>query len=192
MMEYLLLFISASLVNNLILSRFLGICPFIGVSRTFSTAIGMSFAVAFVMMMSSAITWLVNTLVLAPFQLAYMQTIVFILVIASFVQLVEMIIEKTSPDLYAALGIFLPLMATNCAILGVALINVQQGFGFISMLVFTLGSAVGFGLALILFTGLRERITFSDVPPAFKGAPIAFIAAGILSLAFMGFAGLVK
>ena len=191
-MEYLLLFISASLVNNLILSRFLGICPFMGVSRTFSTAIGMSFAVAFVMMMSSAITWLVNTLVLAPFQLAYMQTIVFILVIASFVQLVEMIIEKTSPDLYAALGIFLPLMATNCAILGVALINVQQGFGFISMLVFTLGSAVGFGLALILFTGLRERITFSDVPPAFKGAPIAFIAAGILSLAFMGFAGLVK
>jgi electron transport complex protein RnfA len=191
-MEYLLLFISASLVNNFILSRFLGICPFMGVSRTFSTSVGMSFAVAFVMMTSATITWLVNALVLVPFDLTYLRTIVFILIIASLVQFVEMVIEKTSPELYAALGIFMPLMATNCAILGVVLINVQKTLGFISMLVFTLGSAAGFGLALILFAGLRERITFSDVPAAFRGMPVALIMAGILSLAFMGFAGLVK
>ena len=191
-MEYILLFISASLVNNLILSRFLGICPFIGISKSFSTAFGMSAAVTFVMCVSSAVTWLINNLLLAPYELGYLHTVVFILVIASFVQFVEMVTEKTSPELYAALGIFLPLITTNCAILGVVLINIQQELGFIKMLVFTFGSAMGFGLALILFAGLRERLLFSDVPKVFKGTPIAFITAGILALAFMGFSGLVK
>lgn len=191
-MSYILLFISAALVNNFVLSRFLGICPFMGVSRSISTAMGMSFAVTFVMCVSSAITWIINTALLVPHDLAYLQTILFILIIASLVQFVEMVIEKTSPGLYAALGIFLPLITTNCAILGVALINVQQGLNFIQMLFFTAGSATGFGIALVLFAGLRERIAFSDVPAAFKGMPAAFIAAGILALAFMGFAGLVK
>ncbi len=191
-MEYMLLFISASLVNNFILSRFLGICPFMGVSKSFSTAFGMSAAVTFVMCVASAVTWLINRLVLAPNGLDYLRTVVFILVIAALVQFVEMVMEKSSPDLYAALGIFLPLITTNCAVLGVVLINIQQGLGFIQMLVFTFGSAAGFGLALILFAGLRERLLFSDVPKAFKGAPIAFITAGILALAFMGFSGLVK
>ncbi|MDR2883938.1 MAG: electron transport complex subunit RsxA [Deferribacteraceae bacterium] len=192
MMEYLLLFVSASLVNNFILSRFLGICPFMGVSRTLDTAMGMSFAVAFVMTVSAAVTWVINAFVLVPFELVYLQTIVFILVIASLVQFVEMVIEKSSPELYAALGIFLPLITTNCAILGAVLINVQQDFGFIKMLVFTLGSSVGYGIALVLFAGLRERVAFSNVPTSFKGAPVAFVTAGILALAFMGFSGLVK
>ena len=191
-MEYILLFVSASLVNNFILSRFLGICPFMGVSKSFSTAFGMSAAVTFVMCVSSAVIWLVNTLVLAPFGLVYLQIVVFILIIAAFVQFVEMVMEKTSPDLYASLGIFLPLITTNCAVLGVVLMNVQLNMSFVKMLIFTFGSAVGFGLALILFAGLRERLLFSDVPKAFKGAPIAFITAGILALAFMGFSGLVK
>ena len=191
-MEYILLFVSASLVNNFILSRFLGICPFMGVSRSLSTAFGMSFAVAFVMSVSATVTWLINTLILVPFDLNFLQTVVFILIIAALVQFVEMVIEKSSPELYAALGIFLPLITTNCAILGAVLINVQEGFGFIKMLIFTIGSAAGFGLALILFAGIRERIMFSNVPKAFKGMPVAFIAAGILALAFMGFTGLVK
>jgi len=191
-MEYILLFISASLVNNFILSRFLGICPFIGVSKSFSTAFGMSTAVIFVMCVSSAVTWLIHKLALMPFKLEYLQIVVFILIIATFVQFVEMVMEKTSPDLYVALGIFLPLITTNCAILGVVLINIQQRLGFIEMLIFTFGSAVGFGLALILFAGLQERLLFSNVPKAFKGAPISLITAGILALAFMGFTGLAK
>ncbi|MDR0453588.1 MAG: electron transport complex subunit RsxA [Deferribacteraceae bacterium] len=191
-MEYVLLFVSAALVNNLVLNRFWGICPFIGVSKSFDAAYGMSAAVLFVMCVSSVVTWLINGLLLVPYGLGYLQTVVFILVIASLVQFVEMVTEKTSPELYAALGIFLPLITTNCAVFGVSLINIQQGLGFVKMLIFTFGSAIGFGLALVLFAGLRERLLFSDVPKAFKGAPVAFITAGILALAFMGFSGLTK
>jgi electron transport complex protein RnfA len=192
MAELALLFVGAVLVNNFVLSRFLGICPFFGVSRQVDTAIGMSLAVTFVMTVAGVITWIIQYTVLNPFELGYLQTIVFILVIASLVQFVEMVIEKTSPDLYRSLGIFLPLITTNCAILGAAIINIQSGFGFLQMLVFTIGSALGFGLALVLFAGIRERIELSDIPYYFRGVPIAFITAGILALAFMGFSGLVK
>jgi len=191
-MELFLIFIGAVLVNNLVLARFLGICPFFGVSRKVETAIGMSLAVTFVMAVASIITWIVQYSVLDKFGLQYLQTIVFILVIASLVQFVEMVIEKSSPDLYQSLGIFLPLITTNCAILGAAIINIQSGFSFVQMLVFTIGSALGFGLALVLFAGIRERIELSDIPYYFRGMPIAFITAGILALAFMGFSGLVK
>ncbi len=191
-MEYVLLFISASLVNNFILSRFLGTCPFMGVSKSLDTAYGMSFAVAFVMIVSSVATWLFNTLVLIPFDLIYLQTIIFIVIIAVIVQFVEMVVEKNSPELHTAMGIYLPLITTNCAVLGVVLLNVQTGYGFFEMLVFTAGSAVGFGIALILFAGLRERMVFSDTPKAFQGMPVALITASILALAFMGFSGMVK
>ncbi len=192
-MQLFLIFIGAVLVNNLVLARFLGICPFFGVSKKVETAIGMSLAVTFVMAVASIITWIVQYAVLEKFGLQYLQTIVFILVIASLVQFVEMVIEKTSPpDLYQSLGIFLPLITTNCAILGAAIINIQSGFNFVEMLVFTMGSALGFGLALVLFAGIRERIELSDIPYYFRGMPIAFITAGILALAFMGFSGLVK
>ncbi|KAA0256998.1 electron transport complex subunit RsxA [Deferribacter autotrophicus] len=192
MKELILIFISAVLVNNFVLSRFLGICPFFGVSKKLDTAIGMSFAVTFVMTMAGVITWIIQYTVLNPLNLGYLQTIVFILVIASLVQFVEMVIEKTSPALYKSLGIFLPLITTNCAILGAALLNIQFKFNFLQMLVFTIGSSLGFGLALVLFAGIRERIELSDIPFYFRGLPIAFITAGILALAFMGFSGLVK
>ncbi|UOD34071.1 electron transport complex subunit RsxA [Deferribacteraceae bacterium V6Fe1] len=188
----ILIFISAVLVNNFVLSRFLGICPFFGVSKQLETAIGMSMAVTFVMTVAGIVTWIIQYTVLNPFNLSYLQTIVFILVIAALVQLVEMVIEKTSPALYASLGIFLPLITTNCAILGAALLNIQFQYNFVQMLVFTIGSSIGFGLALILFAGIRERIDLSDVPKYFRGLPVAFITAGILALAFMGFSGLVK
>lgn len=191
-MEYILLFISASLVNNFILSRFLGTCPFMGVSKSLDTAYGMSFAVAFVMIVSSVATWLFNTLVLIPFNLIYLQTIIFIVIIAVIVQFVEMVVEKNSPELHTAMGIYLPLITTNCAVLGVVLLNVQTGYGFFKMLIFTAGSAAGFGIALILFAGLRERMIFSDTPKAFQGMPVALITASILALAFMGFSGMVK
>lgn len=192
MSELVLIFIGAVLVNNFVLTRFLGICPFFGVSKQIETAIGMSMAVTFVMAVAGIVTWIIQYAILNPFGLTYLQTIVFILVIASLVQLVEMVIEKTSPALYASLGIFLPLITTNCAILGAALLNVQFKYNFIQMLIFTIGSSVGFGLALILFSGIRERVDLSDVPKYFKGLPVAFITAGILALAFMGFSGLVK
>lgn len=192
MSELVLIFIGAVLVNNFVLSRFLGICPFFGVSKQIETAIGMSMAVTFVMAVAGIVTWIIQYAILNPFGLTYLQTIVFILVIASLVQLVEMVIEKTSPTLYASLGIFLPLITTNCAILGAALLNIQFKYNFIQMLIFTIGSSVGFGLALILFSGIRERVDLSDVPKYFKGLPVAFITAGILALAFMGFSGLVK
>jgi len=191
-MELFLIFIGAAFVNNLVLARFLGICPFFGVSKKVDTAIGMSLAVTFVMAVASIITWIIQYAVLNKFGLQFLQTIVFILVIASLVQFVEMVIEKTSPDLYQSLGIFLPLITTNCAILGAAIINIQSGYGFVEMLVFTIGSALGFGLALVLFAGIREQTELSDVPYYFRGMPIAFITAGILALAFMGFSGLVK
>jgi len=191
-MNLLLLFIGSVLVNNLVLARFLGICPFFGVSKKVETAIGMGLAVTFVMAVASTLTWIIQYAVLDKFDLQYLQTIVFILVIAALVQFVEMVIEKTSPDLYQSLGIFLPLITTNCAILGAAIINIQAGFSFVEMLVFTIGSALGFGLALVLFSGIRERIDLSDIPYYFRGMPIAFITAGILALSFMGFSGLVK
>lgn len=192
MSSLILIFISAVLVNNFVLSRFLGICPFFGVSKQLDTAIGMGMAVTFVMTVAGIVTWIIQYTVLNPLGLNYLQTIIFILVIASLVQLVEMIIEKTSPALYASLGIFLPLITTNCAILGAALLNIQFGYNFIQMLVFTVGSSVGFGLALVLFAGIRERLMLSNIPYYFRGLPVAFITAGILALAFMGFSGLVK
>ena len=192
-MEHLfLLFVGAALVNNIVLSRFLGICPFMGVSKSTETAVGMSLSVAFVMTISSIISFLIDKYGLVPLSIEYLRTIVFILIIASLVQFVEMVIEKTLPELYSGLGIYLPLITTNCAVLGIALLNVQFKYSFIEMLIFSFGTAAGFGLALILFAGLRERIYYSTVPKYFQGMPIVFIMAGILSLAFMGFAGMVK
>lgn len=188
----ILLFVGAALVNNVVLSRFLGICPFMGVSKSTETALCMSAAVAFVMMSSSIVTWIIEYTVLRSFGLSYLQTVVFVLVIAALVQLVEMALEKTAPELHASLGIFLPLITTNCTILGVVLINVQSDYSFIETIIFSLGTATGFCLALLLFAGIRERIASSSVPDVFKGAPIAFITAGILALAFMGFSGLVR
>lgn len=191
-MSLFLLFVSAVLVNNFILARFLGTCPFFGVSKKVETAVGMGLAVTFVMAVAGIITWVIQYAVLNKFHVEYLQTIVFILVIAALVQFVEMVIEKTSPDLYQSLGIYLPLITTNCAILGSAIINIQSGYNFVQMLVFTVGSALGFTLALVLFSGIRERIELSDIPYYFRGLPVAFITAGILALAFMGFSGLVK
>ena len=190
--ELVLLFISAVLVNNFILSRFLGICPFLGVSKKVETAVGMSMAVVFVMTVASVITWILQYAVLNPLKLQYLQTIVFILVIAALVQFVEMVVQKISPALYQALGIFLPLITTNCAVLGAAVLNIQKNYNFIEMLVFSIGSAVGFGVALTLFAGLREELELASIPGIFKGTAISLITAGILSLAFMGFSGLVK
>ncbi len=192
MEHLLLLFVGAALVNNIVLSRFLGICPFMGVSKSTETAVGMSLSVAFVMTVSAVVSFLIDKYILAPLSLEYLRTIVFILIIASLVQFVEMVIEKTLPELYSGLGIYLPLITTNCAVLGVALLNVQFKYSFIEMLIFSFGTAAGFGLALILFAGLRERISYSAVPKYFQGMPIVFIMAGILSLAFMGFSGMVK
>ena len=192
-MEHLfLLFVGAALVNNIVLSRFLGICPFMGVSKSTETAVGMSLSVAFVMTISAVVSFLIDRYILVPLSIEYLRTIVFILIIASLVQFVEMVIEKTLPELYSGLGIYLPLITTNCAVLGVALLNVQFKYSFIEMLIFSFGTAAGFGLALILFAGLRERIAYSAVPKYFQGMPIVFIMAGILSLAFMGFSGMVK
>ncbi len=192
MENLLLLFISAVLVNNFILSRFLGICPFLGVSKKVETAIGMSMAVVFVIVVASVITWILQKAVLAPLQIDYLQTLVFILVIAALVQFVEMVIQKSSPALYQALGIFLPLITTNCAVLGCAMLNIQKDYNFLQMVVFSFGSSLGFGLALTLFAGIRESIALANVPKVFKGTAISLITAGILSLAFMGFSGLVK
>jgi electron transport complex protein RnfA len=190
-MELLILAINAILVGNVVLAQFLGICPFLGVSKKISTALGMSMAVAFVMVLASTVTWTLQVAVLKPFGIGYLQTIVFILVIASLVQLTEMAIQKFSPTLYEGLGIFLPLITTNCAILGVAVLNVREGRGFLPMLVYSFAAAIGFGLALLLFAGIRERLETSDIPEAFRGAASALVVAGILSLSFMGFTGLV-
>ncbi len=190
--EFLLIIVSAVLVNNYVLTKFLGICPFLGVSSKLETAVGMSFAVMFVMTLASTASWLVQTFILEPFDLMFLQTIFFILIIASLVQFIEMLIHKTSPVLYQALGIFLPLITTNCAVLGVALLNVQQGQGFFASVLYGFGAAVGFALVLVLFAGLRERLSYAPVPDAFRGAPVALVTAGMMSLAFMGFSGLVK
>ncbi len=190
--DYILLIIGAIFVNNILLTRFLGNCPFLGTSRRMDTATGMAMAVTFVMTMAGIITWIVQEYILIPFHLEYMQTIFFILVIAALVQLVEMFLQKTSPALYQALGIFLPLITTNCAVLGVAVINIREGFNFLQTAVFSFASAVGYGFALILFTGIREQLEVSSLPGFMKGTAIGLFTAGLLSLSFFGFAGMVK
>ncbi len=191
-MEYLIIFIGAIFVNNIVLSQFLGICPFLGVSKKIETAIGMSMAVAFVLCIATIVTWLLQNLVLDPNNLQYLQTITFILVIASLVQLVEIILKKVSPALYQALGVFLPLITTNCAILGVAILVIQKDYSLLEGVVYAFSTAIGFGLALILFAGLREQLEFSDLPNMMKGTPIALIVAGMLAMAFMGFSGITQ
>lgn len=192
MSEYLLIFISTVLVNNFVLTKFLGLCPFMSVSTRFETALGMGLATTFVLTLSSVSSYIINTFLLIPLELTFLRTIAFILVIAVVVQFTEMVVHKTSPVLYQVLGIFLPLITTNCAVLGVALLNVQEKNTFMESASYGFGAAVGFSLVLVLFAGMRERIAVADVPDVFKGAPIALITAGIMAIAFMGFAGLVK
>ncbi|MBN4079149.1 electron transport complex subunit RsxA [Beggiatoa alba] len=192
MTEYALILVSTVLVNNFVLVKFLGLCPFMGVSRKLETAMGMALATTFVLTLSSVASYLVNEYLLAPLGLEYLRTITFILVIAVVVQFTEMVIHKTSPLLYQVLGIFLPLITTNCAVLGVALLNVQQHHGFLQSAVYGFGASVGFSLVLILFAAMRERLTVADVPEPFRGPAIALITAGLMSMAFMGFSGLVK
>jgi len=192
MTEYALILISTIWVNNFVLVKFLGLCPFMGVSRKLETAIGMALATTFVLTLSSVLSYLVNEYVLEPLDIMYLRTIIFILVIAVVVQFTEMVVHKTSPLLYNVLGIFLPLITTNCAVLGVALLNIQEEHGFLQSFFYGFGAAVGFSMVLILFSGIRERITVADVPEAFQGTAIAMITAGIMSLAFMGFIGLVN
>ena len=192
MKEYALILISTVLVNNFVLVKFLGLCPFMGVSRKLETAMGMGMATTFVLTLSSICSYLANEYLLAPLGLEYLRTITFILVIAVVVQFTEMVVRKTSPMLYQVLGIFLPLITTNCAVLGVALLNVQTGNGFIESALYGFGASVGFSLVLILFSAIRERVNVADVPEPFRGISIAMITAGLMSIAFMGFAGLVK
>jgi Na+-translocating ferredoxin:NAD+ oxidoreductase subunit A len=189
-MNILVIVLLAMLTENYVLSKFLGICPFLGVSKKISTAAGMAMAVLFVMLVASLLTYTLSTWVLVPLEVTYLQTIVFILVIASTVQLTEMAIQKLSPSLYEALGIFLPLITTNCAVLGLAVLNIDKGYNLVEVLFNAIGAAAGFAIALLLFAGLREKMDTANIPEAFRGAAIAFITAGILSLAFMGFSGL--
>jgi electron transport complex protein RnfA len=190
MKEYFLILLSTVLVNNFVLVQFLGLCPFMGVSRKLETATGMALATTFVLTLSSACSYLVNEYILEPFDIVYLKIITFILVIAVVVQLTEMFVHKTSPILYRVLGIFLPLITTNCAVLGVALLNIRHEHSFMQSLIFGFGASVGFSLVLILFAAMRERLIAADVPQVFKGPAIALITAGIMSLAFMGFSGL--
>lgn len=190
-MELIIIFLSAAIVNNFVLSMFLGICPFIGVSNKISSAISMGLAVTFVMTLTSIVSWLLFHQILVPYNIEFLQIPSFILVIASLVQFVEMVIKKVSQPLYRALGIFLPLITTNCAILGLALLLTMRNYSFIESIVFGVGAGTGFTLALFLMAGIREELDLADVPPAFKGAPITMIAAGLLALAFMGFAGMI-
>ena len=192
MTDYLLLFIGTVLVNNFVLVKFLGLCPFMGVSTRLETAMGMGLATTFVLTLSSILSYLLHTWLLEPLDLGFLRTIAFILVIAVVVQFTEMVVKKTSPLLHQILGIFLPLITTNCAVLGVALLNIQSSHGFLESAVFGFGAAVGFSLVLILFAAIRERTAVADVPQPFQGAPINLITAGIMSIAFMGFSGLVK
>ena len=192
MTEYALILISTIWVNNFVLVKFLGLCPFMGVSRKLETAMGMALATTFVLTLSSILSHLVEDYILLPLDLQYLRTIMFILVIAVVVQFTEMVVHKTSPLLYNVLGIFLPLITTNCAVLGVALLNVQGSHSFLQSAFYGFGAALGFSLVLILFAGMRERIAVADVPESFQGSAIALITAGIMSLAFMGFMGLVK
>ncbi|MBZ4646297.1 MAG: H+/Na+-translocating ferredoxin:NAD+ oxidoreductase subunit [Petroclostridium sp.] len=188
--ELIVIALGAILIENFVLVKFLGICPFLGVSKKVETALGMGMAVTFVMALASLITWLIQAFILVPFNIQYLQTIAFILVIAALVQFVEMVIQKMSPTLYQALGIYLPLITTNCAVLGVALLNIQKEFNFIKSLVYGTTAALGFTLAIVLFAGVRERLELSDIPKPLQGFPIALITAALLSIAFLGFQGL--
>lgn len=190
-MKLILLFLSIVLANNVITSQFLGICPFLGVSKKTDTAIGMGVAVTFVLALASVITYFIQ-MVLNKYQLGYLQTIAFIVVIASIVQFVEMVIKKTSPSLYQALGVFLPLITTNCAVLGIAIVNVSNNYNIIETLVNGIGAGIGFTLAIVIFAGIRERLELADVQPAFRGFPITLISASLMSIAFLGFTGLIK
>ncbi|WP_296052986.1 electron transport complex subunit RsxA [uncultured Alteromonas sp.] len=192
MTEFLLLLISTVLVNNFVLVKFLGLCPFMGVSSKLETAIGMSMATTFVLTLASVCSYLVETYLLQPLGISFLRTLSFILVIAVVVQFTEMVVHKTSPTLYRLLGIFLPLITTNCAVLGVALLNLTEQHNLVESIIYGFGAAVGFSLAMILFAAMRERLAAADVPTPFKGASIAMITAGLMSLAFMGFSGLVK
>jgi len=189
--SYFAIIIGSIFVNNVVLAQFLGICPFLGVSSKVETSLGMGAAVTFVMALSSVVVWLIQTCILAPLGIEYMQTIVFILVIAALVQMVEIILKKVSPSLYQALGIFLPLITTNCAVLGVAILMIQKEFNLLQSVVYSTSTAIGFALALVIFAGLRERLEFEEVPKAFRGVPIALITASLLAMAFMGFSGIV-
>ena len=190
MLEYLSIIFTAILVNNIVFAQFLGICPFIGVSKNLQSAYGMTMAVMFVMAVATAATWLLQHYVLVPLDLVYVQTIVFILVIAVLVQMLEIILKKTSPGLYAALGVYLPLITTNCAVLGVAILVAQRDFGFVHSIVYSIATAAGFGLALILFSAIRTQLAMANVPRSMRGVPIALIVAGILAMAVLGFSGM--
>jgi len=189
-MNYFSIFIGAVLVNNFVLAKFLGICPFLGVSKKVETALGMGVPVTFVMTLASIMTYLVQVTILDNFGLQYLQTIAFILIIASLVQFVEMFLKKSSPSLYEALGVYLPLITTNCAVLGLAILNIQNEFNLMETIVNSLGAAIGFTLAIVLFAGIRERLELADVPESLKGFPIALITAGLMSIAFLGFSSL--
>lgn len=191
MMNFFTILISTIFVNNYVFARFLGICPFFGVSNKMETATGMGVAVTFVITISSVLTWGIDKFILTPFKIEYLQTIIFILVIASLVQFVELVIRKISPTLYSAMGVFLPLITTNCIVLGVAILNVKQGNTLLETLTTGIGASLGFFLALILLAGIREKLELADVPEALEGFPIAVIAAGLMSIAFLGFNGLV-
>jgi len=190
--EFFIILVSAILVNNFVLARFLGICPFLGVSKRTDTALGMGMAVIFVMTLASIFTNLIYHYVLIPYGLEFLKIVSFILVIASLVQLVETVLRKVSPSLYHALGIYLPLITTNCAILGLALLNIIKHYDLVHSIVFGLGAGIGFTLALLIMSGIRERLEFADIPKPLRGVPVALIVAGLLSMAFMGFSGLVK
>jgi len=190
-MEYILIFIAAVFVNNVVLAQFLGICPFLGVSKKVSTAAGMGGAVTFVLTIATLVTFLIQKYILDAYGLGYMQTIAFILVIASLVQLMEIVLKKVSPSLYQALGVFLPLITTNCCVLGVAILVIQKDYNLLQAVVYAASTAIGFALALIIFAGIREQLEMTHVPKALKGTPIALITAGLLAMAFMGFSGIV-
>ena len=192
MKELILIVVGAALVNNIILSQFQGLCPFLGVSKKTDTAAGMGVAVIFVITLASFVTSLIYKFVLEPLDITYLQTIAFILVIAALVQFVEMFLKKSMPSLYQALGVFLPLITTNCAVLGVAVLNMQKDYNFIQAVLNALGGAIGFALAIVLFAGIRERIADNDTPKAFDGFPMALLTAGLMSIAFLGFSGLIK
>ena len=190
MSDYLVLLVSTALVNNVVLVRFLGLCPFMGVSKRVDSALGMGLATSFVIVLAAALSWILEHWLLAPLGLGYLRIMTFILVIAAVVQFTEAVLHKMAPDLYQMLGIYLPLIATNCSVLGLPLINVQEGHGFVTTLVYDFGSALGFTLSMVMFAGMRERLALARVPDTFSGTPIAFVLASLMSLAFMGFSGL--
>ena len=190
-MNFIVIIVGAIFVNNIVLNKFLGVCPFLGVSNKVSTSVGMTGAVTFVMVLATIVTWLLQKFVLDAFNIGFMQTITFILVIASLVQMVEIVLKKISPPLYQALGVFLPLITTNCAILGVAVLAVQNEYTLVEGVVFAIANSIGFGLALIVFAGLREQLDLVSVPKGMRGVPIALVVAGLLAMAFMGFSGIV-